>query len=1442
MPQLTLNLLGPFEATLNNQPLRKFRTTRAQGLLAYLATESALGAEIQRRQGLMGILWPGYPQKSAQINLRQALYHLRNAIPEIQDSEPIPFLLADRQTVQINPEYPLESDVDQFVQVLNGPHEWWAQAVELYRGNFLEDFALDDSEAFEEWAGARRAYFSRQVLDTLSSLATLRLEQGDLRAAEQAARRQIELDNLREIGYRQLMETLARSGRRSEAVATYEELRALVQAELEIEPSEESQSLMESIRAGELEGRRKTTRPLRGYELKQQIGVGSFGVVYRAFQPGVNREVAIKMILARYANDPKFIRRFEREARLIAQLEHPHIVPLYDYWRESDRAHLVMPWLRGGSLGGAIKNGAMDPARVVRIADQIADALAAAHERGVIHRDLKPSNILLDETGNAYLSDFGLAIDQTGGATDSSSGIFGSPAYIAPEQVLNTSVSERTDIYSLGVVLYELLTGQHPFGDESLASFLYKHAHEPLPPVTSLRNDLPQSVDEVIQRASAKDPQERFQNPRELALALRHAVLPGDQPIVTVVAEPQNPYKGLSPFTEADSGRFFGREALVQKLVTRMSQEGQYGRFLALVGPSGSGKSSLVMAGLVPALRRDAIAGARNWFVLDLQPGGHPFEELEAALLRIAVNPPASLLEQLAPDPRGLLRAVKRVLPPGEDHQLLLIIDQFEEVFTQVENPDIRSQFLESLTVAISDPRSPVRVIITLRADFYDRPLMHAGFSDLLRERTEVVVPMKPEELARAVHKPAEQVGVRFERGLVTAIVADVAEQPGGLPLLQYAMTELFERRQGRWLSHAEYQSIGGVGGALGRKAEEVYVSLDASGKAAAQQLFLRLVKLDEASGHTRRRVLRAALRQVEEVGESMDPVIAKFGKARLLSFDRDPRTRGPTVEVAHEALLQEWDRLRKWLEASQADIRTHRVLSRATAEWLTAERDPSFLLRGSRLSQFHGWSQTTSLALSGDERMYLEASSTLSEQERLAEVRSRRRTAIGLAVGLAVMSILAITAGLLWRRSVTAFDAAESQAVIAERRADEAHSLALGAAAEQAFSQGQDDLALALAVEANRIEGPPLQAQTTLYRVAYSPDRNFLDSGVGPIHSVAIGPDGRMALYGETTLYSLRWSDADAGEASLILTDIASRQEIWRRELHAGVESVAFSPDGQSALTGLRDGSLILWAVDTGTELHRFEGHTDLVSSVAFSPDSRTAITASRDRTLILWDLPGRREIRRFERHGGPVHSVAFSPDGHTAISGATDVTMILWDLETGRIAGRPDGSKKEDYTFPSVDFHPAGATILAGLGPLNHNQQPPYFENLILVDVETGAEIHRFGGTSSSVLSAVFSPDGRRALSGLNDGDVLLHDIETGSILGRYQGHSARVTGVAISPDGQLGATVSEDGTVRLWHLSLVTFLDWVDANLEVRAFTCEERQRYVIEPFCPPLSSQQ
>ncbi|NDJ62327.1 MAG: protein kinase, partial [Chloroflexi bacterium] len=1189
-----------------------------------------------------------------------------------------------------------------------------------------------------------------------------------------------------------------------------------------------------------------TGKVIKSYELRNLIGAGGFGAVYLAHQDSVEREVAIKIIWPAFANHPNFIRRFESEAKLVARLEHPHIVPLYDYWRDPEGAYLVMRLLRG-HLRQAMQAGPWALEDIARLLSQIGAALTIAHRYGAVHRDIKPENILLDEEGNAYLADFGIAqiLRDVHSEDGSEFPSMGSPAYAAPEQLVGETTKPQADIYSLGVVLYELLTAQPPFpeiADISVSKLVAYRQQTRLTPLDRSRPDLPPLFNEIIQRATTLDPDARYPDALTLTAAFHEAItlsirqaLPGgplrptDSSARIAVAdylltpEPQldilpNPYKGLRAFQEVDAANFYGRELLTDQLVKRLGERAELARFLAVVGPSGSGKSSVIKAGVIPALRMGGLPNSEHWFYVEMVPGNHPFQELTAALLSVAVDPPENLHERLREHPRGLVDSLPEILPPDDKTELFLFIDQFEETFTLVEDEEESRRFLDSLYIAMLDPDSRLRLVLTLRADFYDRPLLYPHMSELLRKRTEVVVPLTPDELERAIVAPAHQIGIVPEPGLVADIIADVNEQPGALPLLQYLLSELFERRSGNLLTLATYRDIGGVRGALASRAEQIFSGLTFDQQEATRQLFLRLITLGEGTEDTRRRTLLDELTSVAEDRLTIDSVIDILGKSRLLTFDRDPITRGPTVEVTHEAILREWVRLRTWLDASREDVRMQRSLAALTAEWLEAQRDSSFLLRGARLFQFEKWADATDLALTRQESEFLKASvnerrlretQEIQRKEREEQLERRARTRLRWIVVLMTIATIIgfILTGLTFDRSRVA----ETARATSDANAILSQSLALQASASQAFDDNNGDLAVVLALQANEtLAQPPNQSQRALAEVAFAPGTRRVFAGqLSDITSMDISPDGSRIVAGSRDPFT-----------RMLMWDAASGEALFTFDGHRGdLEDVAFSPDGRSILSGDQNGLALLWDAATGALVHTLDSHSTSVNRVMFSPDGRQALTTADERgddpaapTIILWDVASGSEIRRFDGHiqttaltdgelqirHSDVLAAAFSPNGTRLLTGARDSSIILWDVTTGselwRVTVGADGDGgTEAESVEDLAFGPDGLTAASASR-----------DEITLWTLDDSMGTRTFTGRSGNINAIAFHPNGQWLLSGTNDNLIDIWDITGSEVLYQLEGHTGAITSVAITRDGQLFASSSSDNTVRLWNFT--------------------------------------
>jgi WD40 repeat protein len=823
-----------------------------------------------------------------------------------------------------------------------------------------------------------------------------------------------------------------------------------------------------------------------------------------------------------------------------------------------------------------------------------------------------------------------------------------------------------------------------------------------------------------------------------------------------------------------------------------------------------------------------------------MHPGSQPLVELELALLSITADRQVNFREKISRDRHGLGDTVQSALP-DENNQLLLVIDQFEELFSLVEDEDQRIFFLDILSSALNDPQGRMRVVITLRADFYDRPLLHPEFGRLVEERTVVVLPLSAEELEAVIRKPAERAGAILEEGLVQAITTDVADQPGGLPLLQYALTELFERREGRMLSCEAYHALGGVLGALGRRAEEVYVSLDRAEQTAARQLFLRLVTLGEGAEDTRRRVLNSEVTGIHP--QTMPQVIDTFGKVRLLTFDRDPETREPTVEVAHEALLQEWQRLRGWLDNSRADIRMQRVLANAALEWQGIDRDPGYLLRDTRLDQFEAWAATTDLALTDLETDFLDAS--LAERRaRLAEEEQRqaREAAIerrshnflrGLVAVLAVATIGAVILTLYAfnQRGQAQSSAATAQAeaaaratqqMVAESEADQratqqavAEEEARARATAEAIAVEERDKVLrqasvALADQAREMKDfgdPELAVLLALAALSEYPYTSQAEQALAD--SVLEVPTSKLVPADRNSRWlAVAWSPTadlvatalfgEYKEPYILIQDPHTESDILSIPLGVdcyGASNVAWSPSGDRliAVPQFCDYAPRVFDAVSGELIATLTSRPEQANFVAdWAPDGKAILTGSLDGYARTWDAQSGEKLLEIPAHGNYITRVAWSPTGNLFATGSDDDTAKVWIAETGELLF----THRLEDDVAGLDWSPDGNYIVvAGLDA-----------STTVLDGQTGETMLPLVGHTDQVWDAAWSPDGAVIATDSRDGHTRLWDAFTGRKLDEFQNNLEEqmvLSSIDWSPDGNQVLIMGVEFN-QVWDLS--------------------------------------
>lgn len=1128
-----------------------------------------------------------------------------------------------------------------------------------------------------------------------------------------------------------------------------------------------------------------TGQSLGKYKLFARLGKGGMARVYKAYQPNLDRYVAVKVMHSHLAEEEEFVSRFEREASAVAHLRHPHIVQVFDFDHEHQTYYMVMEFIEGPTLKAELEERSLRATpftlpEVTSIINNLARAIDYAHERGMVHRDIKPANVLFTDDGQAILTDFGI-VQMRGTPSYTMTGVIaGTPAYMSPEQAQSLKSDSRSDIYSIGVILYEMIVGQQPFATENSFNILQKHVQEAVTFPTTTNVPLTQELEAVILQALAKNPDERFQHGHELAIALRTAAkLDTDQlgavAVETMATPPQTddepftpvrtnvsgriicPYQGLYSFNEENAAFFYGREAFTEELATAVNTQ----PMTAVVGPSGSGKSSVVFAGLVPQLRQE-----NRWHITSLRPKDDPFQSLAATLLP-QLEPHKTTTDQLMEVTKlaqalrskevQLTDAIERILANDLDaHKFLLIIDQFEEIYTLCPDEKTRNAFLDILLVAVErqqiqgDPT--FNLIITLRTDFLSQALTYREFADALQKADIKLGPMTRRELSRAIANPARRQGKLFEKGLVGQILDDVGNEPGNLPLLEFALTELWEKSQHGRLSEASYNQIGKVEGALARYADKVFSELRPEEQEQAHQIFIQMVRPGAGTEDTRRLATRS------ELGVANWQLVQKLATKRLVVTSRNPIGE-ETVEVVHEALIRGWQKLREWMDEDRTFRDWQERLRAAMSQWQNIAQDSSALLRGTLLGEAEKWLEERRDFLSHEEVLYIKQSITLqdaqrekAEQERIEREKAieneryaKRITRLAMALGVAIIISL-ILAGI----SVMSSQRAVASAATAQANAD----VAVAAQATAEFSNQQAIAAQETAVNDANLRATA-EADARLQQQLAEANAQEAESAKATAEAIAAE---REILANEAVSSQLAAEADERLARSRELAFIADSQVQSSPSfgLLLALEAVNILLPYDQKIPAITE-SAIHNALQALQLRRSLVSHEDEVTGLAVSPIGGTFATVGLDQNVKIWDAQSGREIKTLPQgHARPINTVAYHPTANIIATGGDDGYVLIWDIDA------------ETY-----------------IGPLPH-------------------------GLTNPVRKLAFNADGTQVATVTENNSLQVWDIGQRRSIERLEGHEARLTDVAYSADGRFLASSGEDGLVILRDATTFTIID--------------------------------
>lgn len=833
-------------------------------------------------------------------------------------------------------------------------------------------------------------------------------------------------------------------------------------------------------------------------------------------------------------------------------------------------------------------------------------------------------------------------------------------------------------------------------------------------------------------------------------------------PLTTVSGHVESPYRGLASYDERDAAFFFGREDTTDEVLDRLSASLDAETGIVFVsGVSGAGKSSVLRAGVLPRLRGGGLAGApeaSGWPCLLFTPGPRPLDELALQLGELAGVDAAAVRATLTVEPAAIAltarQAVRRHARGGAEGRMVLVVDQFEQLYTQCDDPDHRAAFLVSLQALVTGASAPALALVGVRADFEARCAEEELLAPAVQDRY-LVTSLTPRRLRAAITEPARMAGAAVEPALVDTLLAELGAGvgAGALPLLSHALDQTWRRRTGRDLTLTDYERTGGVEGAVAVTAQATYDALTPDQQAVAKQVFLRLTVTDVNGRDLSMRTSRSELLAGRDA-TAVDAVVEAFTEERLLTVGAD------TVEVSHEVLLSAWPLLRDdWL----AESRSRRlVLSRlhlTAGEWDRHRRDPAYLYTGSLLDASLGASRQESLT--SVDAQFLDASLS----RRRAATNRRRALVAGLAVLCVALAGVALVA------------------VRARRDATRQRDVAIGRTlVQQSETTGDSDAGLS---KLESVAGWRMAPSTTSYAAMLDavmrPGSATLTGHSGTVRGMAVDPRGRLMASG-------------GSDGTLRLWDVAHRRQVAVLE-HGpdAINAVAMSPDGRIVAAGGADGIVRLYDVRSRKRIGSLTPSGDKVMSAAFAPSGDRLATVTLDGVLTWWDVASLRRTRTVHLPQD-LWSIAYAPDGSDVAVGGEESGAVRLVSPTGRsrVVVKTSGTPLAPSSVPvhGVTFSPDGTLLsVAAAGR---------------VEVFDAGRIRRLGDLRVNAVTSAFTPDGQYVLTGNQSGSVWAWRLNGIAEVCDLAGGTGPVLAVAVLHDGVSAVSAGADGAVRLWDLS--------------------------------------